>query len=130
MAQKNNIFDVHLVKKNGKLVHRVNGTQVLYEQFVESLEEGQVVEAFFEAHKDDGTNGQLAKIHASIRQLAVDIGYTFPEMKRTIKEMSGLRYKTKTGYYEKSFADCSKEELGLAVEAIEQAFDHLLPDQG
>jgi hypothetical protein len=122
MNQKDNVFSVRLVKKGGKLTHQKQAELVLYKSFVDDLEEGQIVEVFFEAHKDDGTNPQLAKIHASIRKLAMEIGYTFDEMKTTIKRMSGLCWTGKDqAEYCKSFADCSKEELGLVIEAINEA---------
>lgn len=123
MEQKDNVLSVRLVKKGGKLTHQKQGELVLYQEFVNSLEEGQVVEIFFEAHKDDGTKPQLAKIHACIRKLATEIGYTFEEMKLEIKSRSGLAHgdlNTSEGYV-KSFADCSKEELALVIESLNEA---------
>lgn len=120
MNQKDNIFSVTLTKKNGKLIHTNPATQGLQEDFVKALEEGQVVEVFFEANKDDGTHAQLAKIHVLIRKLAQETGSTFEDMKKELKRRSGLAYgdlKTSEGYV-KSFADCSKEELGLVIEEI------------
>lgn len=122
MSQKDNVFSIKLVKKNGKLVHQTNAEFGLFMDFVDGMEEGQIVEAFFEAHKDDGTNPQLAMIHASIRKLAVEMGYTFEEMKRTIKREAGLCWSGKENTeYCKSFADCSKEELALVIEALNAA---------
>jgi len=123
MSQKDNIFSAKLVKKNGKLVHVVPATQEFQQNFVDSLEEGQHVSVFIEAFNDNGTNAQLAKIHACIRKLATEIGYTFEEMKLEIKRRSGLTHgdlSTSEGYA-KSFADCSKEELGLVIESINTA---------
>ncbi len=133
MNQKDNIFTTQLIKKDGKLVHVNPATSGLQLDFVNGLEEDQVVDVFFEANKDDGTNAQLAKIHVSIRKLAQDIGYTFEEMKLEIKRRAGLAYgdlKTSEGYV-KSFGDCSKEELALVIQAIDSAFEILLydPDQ-
>ena len=95
----------------------------LFKSFVDTLEEAQIVEVFFEAHKNDGTKPQLAKIHACIRKLAIEIGYTFEEMKLEIKRRAGLSYgdlSTSEGYV-KSFADCSKEELALVIESLNEA---------
>jgi len=124
--QRDNVFSIKLVKKNGKLMHQLDAELTLYKNFVDTLEDGQVVEAFFEAHKDDGTNPQLAKIHASIRKLAIELGYTFEEMKREIKRMSGLCWdgSDRTEYC-KSFAECSKEELSLVIEALNQAGENV-----
>lgn len=130
MSQKDNIFTVKLVKRNGKLVHVIPAMLGQQLDFVDSLEEGQEVNVMFEAHKDDGTNLQLAKIHVEIRKLAQDIGYTFEEMKITIKKNAGLVYNMHSGkQYIKSFADCSKEELASVIQAINQAWETLLPDQ-
>jgi hypothetical protein len=120
MSQKDNIFTAKLVKRDGKLVHVNQATIGLQTDFVDALEEGQEIEVFFEANKDDGTHAQLAKVHVMIRKLAQDMGYTFEEMKKEIKRRSGLAYgdlQTSEGYV-KSFADCSKEELGLVIEEI------------
>jgi len=120
MAQKDNIVTIQLIKKNGKLVHKP-GMDSMYKLFVEGLEDGQEVEAFFEAEKDDGTNPQLAKIHVTIRKLAVETGYSFAEMKLLVKRQSGLCWNDKDGRENcKSFGVCSKEELGLAIEAINE----------
>ena len=117
MSQQDNIFNAKLIKVDGKLIHVNKGTEAIYNEFVKSLEEGQEVTVFFEANKDDGTNDQLAKIHVCIRKLASEIGYTFEEMKLELKRKAGLVYKD----HVKSFADCSKEELGLVIEAIKEA---------
>jgi len=121
--QQDNIFNAKLIKKDGKLVHVSPASLGFQLDFVSSLEEGQQVSVFFEAFKDDGTNAQLAKIHACIRKLASEIGYTFEEMKLEIKRRAGLSHgdlSTSDGYV-KSFADCSKEELGLVIESINTA---------
>jgi hypothetical protein len=44
--------------------------------------------------------------------MAKESGYTFDEMKVIVKQASGLE--------DKSFADCSKDELMLAIEACIQ----------
>ena len=123
MSQKDNIFSVKLVKKNGKLVHVNPATLGMQMDFVSAMEEGQHVDVFFNAYKDDGSKPQLAKIHACIRKLAQEIGYTFEEMKLEIKRRSGLAHgdlSTSEGYV-KSFGDCSKEELGLVIESLNKA---------
>lgn len=121
MSQKNNIFSIKLVKKNGKLIHETNAAFGLFMDFVDAIEEGQTVEAFFEATKDDGTNIQLAKIHVCLKQIAADTGNSVEDLKLEIKRRTGLVYNTHSGeQYIKSFADCSKEELGLVIEDIKE----------
>jgi hypothetical protein len=116
MSQQDNIFSIKLVKKDGFLVPADTGELAIYKEFVGSIEEGQIIESFYEVYKDDGTNLQLAKIHVCIRKLATEIGYPFEEMKKLVKEHAGLVY----GGRVKSLADCSKEELGLVIEAINE----------
>lgn len=125
MSQKNNNFTIKLVKTNGKLVHETNAAGGMYKDFVNRMEEGQVVEAFFDAYQDDGTNAQLAKIHATLKQLAVDTGNSVNDLKLEIKRRTGHVYSMDSGQqYIKSFGDCSKEELGLVIEELRTiAFD-------
>ena len=100
-----------------------------FNEFMGRLIKDQVVDVFYDANKDDGTLAQLAKIHASIKQLALDTGYTFDDMKLEIKRLSGLCIKKEIGgdmfMVCKSFGKCSKEELSLVIEAIVQLGDHL-----
>lgn len=119
MAQQDNIFNLRMVKKKGKLVYADSGVALQMKEFIKSLEEGQIVESFFDVHKDDGTNSQLAKIHACIRKLAKELGYTFKEMKDEIKIQAGLCWTGKDDKeYCKSFGDCSKEELSSVIDAL------------
>ncbi len=120
---KDNIFSVKLVKKKGKLTHQNSGDLSIYRNFVDSLEEGQIVETFFEANSKGNSKAQLAKIHVCIRKLANEMGYTFEEMKLTIKQKAGLSYgdlNTSDGYV-KSFAECSNDEMQLVFEALNEA---------
>lgn len=119
MSQTNNIFSIRLVKTKNKLIHKSSIEFEMYKEFINSLEEGQEVEVFFEANKDDGTKAQLAKIHACLKQIAVDTGNSVDDLKLVIKEKTGLAYTDKDGKgYVKSFAHCSKEELALVIEEI------------
>lgn len=124
MSEKDNIISVKLVKRNGILTYQNSASKLIHKEFIGSLAEGQVVEVFFEAYKDDGTNLQLAKIHACIRKLAQEIGFTFEEMKLEVKRRSGLTHgDLKSDGYAKSFGDCSVEELGLVIQTIIEAGD-------
>jgi hypothetical protein len=92
-----------------------------YEKFVSLLEEGTIVEFFYEMQNDDGTLPQLAKLHVMIKQLATHIGETFEDMKILVKDKAGLclarEVSGKEYFLPKSFAECSKEELSLAIQA-------------
>ena len=62
----------------------------------------------------DHSKAQLAKVHACIRELAKETGYSFNEMKDVVKKHAGL-CEDKDCY--KSFADCSKDEITLAIQS-------------
>lgn len=93
-----------------------------YERFVSDIPEGSVVEFFYELQHDDGTLPQLAKIHAMIKQLSTHVGETVENMKLLIKDRAGLciarEVAGKEYFLAKSFGDCSREELSLAIQAI------------
>jgi hypothetical protein len=123
MSQRTMVLSLTLVKKNGKLIYKSLADKVKHEQLVKELEEGQSVNIFFDSNRDTGTFAQLAKIHASIRELASETGYSFDEMKTTVKEKAGLCWHNSEEMYCKSFAECSVEELGMAINAIQEIGD-------
>jgi hypothetical protein len=106
------MFSGKFIKKDGKLVFDHPQDKLAYEIFLEKIPEGQKVEMYLDLVNTDHSKAQLAKVHACIRELAKESGYTFDEMKLVIKQASGLE--------DKSFADCSKDELMLAIEACIQ----------
>jgi hypothetical protein len=91
------------------------------EAFISSIPDGAIVEFFYEVQHDDGTLPQLAKIHAMIKQLSTHIGETAENMKLLVKDRAGLciarEVSGKEYFLAKSFGDCSKEELSLAIQA-------------
>ena len=111
------MFTVKLVKQSGKLVYPNDKSKLNYKLFLDKLPEGQEVEMFIGLTSSDKSVAQLAKVHACIRELALESGYTFDEMKVLVKEKSGLAYDGDGAVFFKSFADCSKSELALAIQA-------------
>lgn len=115
------VFEGKLTKKNGKVIYKSDSTRVKYNNFVDDLKEGQVVNVYMEATSGNGTLAQLAKVHKCIRVLASDLGYSFEDVKLLVKDKAGLVIKRnvndKTYNDWKSFADCSLEELNLAIQA-------------
>jgi hypothetical protein len=111
------MFSVKLIKQDGKLVYPNDKSKLAYQIFVDKLPEGQKIEMYLELSDSDRSVAQLAKVHACIRELAKESGYTFDEMKFIIKQKSGLCQDTGHAELCKSFADCSKDELALAIEA-------------
>lgn len=110
-------LELMLVKKDGKLVIEEPSDSPKYKEFYNSLKEGQRVNVYYSVELDPKkkTLGQLAKVHVLIAQLANEIGYTPAEMKKLIKNEAGLMKPGGEEY--KSFKDCSKTELGTAIEA-------------
>jgi len=126
---KDAIFNTTLKKFGDKLIYSKQADEVLYREFVNKLEEGHLIQVFFDASKDDGTLAQIAKIKVCIRELAKETGDTFEDTEISIKKASGLcitrvidgeRY-----IIIKSFGDCSKTDLSLAIQTIIQRGDFL-----
>jgi hypothetical protein len=92
-----------------------------YELFISRLEEGAIVEFFYEQQHDDGTLPQLAKLHVMLKQLSTHIGETVENMKLLVKDRAGLciarEVSGKEYFLAKSFGDCSRDELSLAIQA-------------
>jgi len=98
-----------------------------FDSFLNTLVEDQHVEVFYDANKDDGTLGQLAKIHACIRQIAIDTGSSFEEVKFDTKRLAGLCVAKEINGINylvcKSLGKSSKEELNLVIETIKDIGD-------
>ncbi len=106
------MFNGKLIKRNGKLSFVDGKSKLGYQIFLDKLAEGQKVDMYVDVSGIEHSKAQLAKVHACIRELAKESGYTFDEMKLAIKEHAGLAGK--------SFGDCSKSDLMLAIEACIQ----------
>jgi hypothetical protein len=109
------------IKKNGRLEFSSLANSKQFELFVSKIPEDGILECFYEMQHDDGTLPQLAKIHAMVKQLATFTGETFSNMKLLVKDKAGLclarEVAGKEYFIPKSFAECSKEELSLAIQA-------------
>lgn len=120
--QKDNMFSSSLKKEGERLIYEHAADEKIYKLFVDNLAQGQTVDVFFDANKDDGTLAQLAKIHKCIREIAKETGNDFEDIKDLIKVRSGFCFEkevdgkiiTKC----KSFAKASKEDLGFVIEAL------------
>jgi hypothetical protein len=107
---------VRFGKNSGKLKLLTSNDAAKYFQLEKDLAEGEIVEVYITkiVDEDDKTSGQLAKVHACIRELARETGHTFEEMKETVKEKAGLIDPASKEY--KSFSDCNKKELSDAIQ--------------
>ena len=125
MNQKHNILHGSFIYDGKKLNPATKAQEANYKNFLLGLEANQKVDIFFEAGVDNGTLPQLAKCHVCIRELAKETGTSFEDMKLIIKRMAGLCIEKEIEGNKymlcKSFADCSIDELGLAMQAIIQA---------
>ena len=117
------------IKRNGRLEFASLSSSNQYEMFISHIPEGQIVECFYEEQHDDGTLPQLAKIHAMIKALANHIGETVENMKLLVKDRAGLciarEVAGKEYFLAKSFAECSKQELSLAIQAAIEISDEV-----
>jgi hypothetical protein len=114
-------FNGKFIKRNGRLEFSSLAISKQHEQFVSDIPDGTIVEFFFEVQHDDGTLPQLAKLHAMIRELSLHVGEPFSDMKLLIKDKAGLclsrEVSGKEYFLAKSFGECSREELSLAIQA-------------
>ena len=113
---KDNIF-IKLSVKDGELSFPMKAQETKLNTFLKNLPDDAKLEMFIGVTTDKGSNPQLARIHAMIRQLANDIGYTFEEVKLQVKRKAGLCFTRNKVEYCKSFADCDEDDLNLAIQA-------------
>ena len=99
------IFETILIKREGKLEHTIKAKEKILNDIIKDLPEGIKIEVFANTMSEKGSNAQLAKIHAMLKQLAHDIG----TLKDQIKEQSMVM---------KSFADCDVNELNGVIQTI------------
>ena len=116
-----NHFNGKFIKKNGRLDFSTLAASKQFEVYVSNIPEGNIVEFFYEVTHDDGTLPQLAKLHVMLKHLATHIGETVENMKLLVKDKAGLciarEVAGKEYFLAKSFGECSKEELSLAIQA-------------
>jgi hypothetical protein len=114
-------FTGRLHKQQGRLQSGNLAMKKQFELFVSAIPDGSIVEVFYEVQKDDGTLPQLAKLHVMIRELAIFTGESVENMKLLVKDRAGLciakEVAGKEYFLAKSFGDCSREELALAIQA-------------
>lgn len=116
-----NHFTCRYIKRNGVLQIQSVAQSKQFELFASHIPENTIVDCFYETQHDDGTLPQLAKLHVIIRQLAAHIGESVENMKLLVKDRAGLciarEVSGKEYFLAKSFGECSREELSLAIQA-------------
>ena len=112
---KNNIF-LNATVNNGEISFPSKVQQTRLNAFLEDVPDGTKIEMFISFNTEKSSNAQLARLHAMIRELASDIGYTFMEMKLVVKRQTGLCFMKDGSEYCKSFSECDKDELSLCIQ--------------
>ena len=82
-------------------------------QFIQGMDEGDTIIITYEVQNDDASYAQVSKVHKHIRELASYTGDSFEDMKLQVKLRAGLCNNSDC----RSFADCSKEEVSMAIQA-------------
>lgn len=101
--------------RDGELIPKSELGKNSLASYLKNVEEGALIQVTYEEQSTDGTYAQISKLQACTRELSKHLGYTHEEIKDIIKHKADLY--TPEGEL-KSFAQCSKEELSLAIEAV------------
>lgn len=112
----------YLVDEFGVLNPRNEKETHKWNRMLKALKPGNRVSMMVEVVKDDHSLIQLAKVHALIRELAHCTGNDFEDVKLEVKRKSGLTVKVKDSAGNplemvKSFADCSKDQISMAIQS-------------
>ena len=111
-----------LKMENGTLVPKRDIDKYTLRNYVANVEEGATIQVTYEEQSTDGTYAQISKLQACTRELANYLGYKHEEVKDMIKLKAGL-YNDEGDL--RSFADCSKEELSLAIQTALELGDQV-----
>ncbi len=112
---KNSVY-IKCTVKDGTLQFPIKVENNKFNRFMKQLPDGAKLEMFISASTGKGSLPQLGRIHAMIREIAQEIGYTFEEMKLTVKRQTGMCIISDGTEYCKSFADCTKDELNMVIQ--------------
>lgn len=107
-------ISILLEMRDGVLVPKTELGKHSLANYLKNVEEGTVIQVTYEELSTDGTYAQISKLQACTRELSKHLGYSHEEVKDIVKHKADLY--TPEGEL-KSFADCSKEELSLAIQA-------------
>ena len=108
---------INLVIKGDTLVPATDRDISLLKLYNSRIGEGAKLIGFLDKSDSEKSLGHLAKIHKLIRELSLHTGYTVSELKKLVKKESGLCITTGEDEIYTSFANCTKDELGLAIQA-------------
>ena len=108
---------INATVKDGKIHFKNKLNETRFNKFFQQFKDDTRLEIFVSANDKKGSISQLSRLHASIRELASDLGYTFAEMKLQVKRKAGLCLVSDGTEYCKSFGKCDHAELNLAIQA-------------
>lgn len=115
-------FYGRLRKIGNKLIFEKKGDEIQYESLRKHLLEGAIVEMYVEEVSEDGSLGQLAKIHLMLKKLSHHTGESVANLKLMSKDKAGLciiRTIQNKEYFDcKSLGKCSSEELSLVIQSL------------
>jgi hypothetical protein len=100
---------------NGKLKFASKYAENRYNKFLSKFPDDSMVEIFVSAHNEKASLAQIKRVHAMIRELAHDIGYTFEEMKLQVKRHAGLCIVVNRTEDCKSFGKCTRQEMDMVI---------------
>jgi len=106
-------ISILLVMRDGVLVPKTELGKYSLANYVKNIEEGATIQVTYEEQSTEGTYAQISKLQACTRELANHLGYSHEEVKDMVKVRAGL-YNNEGDI--KSFAECTKEELSLAIQ--------------
>ena len=113
---KDNLF-VGAIIKDGEIHFPNKAQENRYKRFLAKFPDDAKVEIFIGVNTGKGSIAQLARVHAMCKEIANEIGYTFDEIKLQVKRKAGLCIVKEGTEYCKSFSNCDKQELNLAIQA-------------
>jgi hypothetical protein len=94
-----------------------------WQMFLKTIQEDEVVEMYVDRVSGDGSLSQLAKLHATLREIAKFTGNTVTYEKTRIKRKAGLCYEVVVENERclecKSFSDSTREELDYVINLLE-----------
>ena len=102
-----------LKMENGILVPKGVVDKYTLQNYLKNVDEGALIQVTYEEQSTDGTYAQISKLQACTRELANHLGYSHMEVKDMVKVRAGL-YNNEGDI--KSFGECTKEELSLAIQ--------------
>jgi len=115
------------------ILYKVDSNGDLYSNSAETIKKnlwkktlvpGQIVEITYQVYNPDHSYAQLSKLHPMIRELSIETGVIFEEMKTIIKKKTGL-YASNGDF--KSFGECNKDELSSAIQTCEELMNFIKP---